>query len=438
MSGCFTSIKVVPQEDEFKSCPLYLYKGQDFLFYILFEKGEINMNFKYAHRMDNLKASEIRELLKLTQHPEVISFAGGLPAAELFPIDEIKEVNRLVLEEDGKNALQYSTTEGYDPLRKWAANRMNTMLGTSFEYENVLITHGSQQALDLSGKVFLDEGDIVLCESPTYLAAISAFKAYSCKFVEVPTDEDGMIVGELEKILKTTERIKLIYVIPDFQNPTGRTWSIDRRKRLSELATKYNIIVIEDNPYGELRYEGDKLPSVKSFDKSGNVLCLGTFSKIFCPGYRIGWIAGEKEIIQKYVLVKQSTDLQCNTMAQRDIAKYLELYDIDKHIAKILKVYKKRRDLAIKTMEVEFPKGVTFTRPHGGLFMWVQLPAEINARDVLGKCLERNVAFVPGGSFFANGGKENNFRINYSNMPEDKIVIGIKCIGQVLKEFINC
>lgn len=395
------------------------------------------MNFKYARRMNNLNASEIRELLKITQHPEIISFAGGLPAPELFPIDEIKEANRLVLEEDGKNALQYTTTEGYDPLRKWAANRMNVMLGTSFDYENVLITHGSQQALDLSGKVFLDEDDIVLCESPTYLAAISAFKAYGCEFIEVPTDKEGMITDELEKILKTTERVKLIYVIPDFQNPTGGTWSIDRRRKLSELATKYNVIVIEDNPYGELRYEGDKLPSVKSFDKSGNVLCLGTFSKIFCPGYRIAWVAGEKSIIQKYVLVKQSADLQCNTVAQRDIAKYLELYDIDKHIAKIVEVYRRRRDLAIKTMEEEFPKGVTFTRPHGGLFMWVQLPENINARDVLEKCLERKVAFVPGGPFFPNGGKENNFRINYSNMQEDKIVEGIKCIAQVLKEFIN-
>lgn len=395
------------------------------------------MNFKYAKRMDNLNASEIREILKVTQRPEVISFAGGLPAPELFPIDEIKEVNRLVLEEDGRNALQYATTEGYDPLRKWAANRMNRMLGTSFEYENIMITHGSQQGLDLSGKVFLDEGDIVLCESPTYLAAISAFKAYGCEFIEVPTDEDGMITSELEKIIKTTEKVKLIYVIPDFQNPTGRTWSIEKRKGLAELAAKYNIIVVEDNPYGELRFEGEQLPSVKSFDKSGNVLCLGTFSKIFCPGYRIAWIAGEKEIIQKYVLLKQSTDLQCNTLAQRDIAKYLELYDIDVHIAKILEVYRRRRDLAIKTMEEEFPKEVTFTRPHGGLFMWVELPKEINARDVLEKCLERNVAFVPGGSFFPNGGKENNFRINYSNMQEDKIVEGLKCIGEVLKEFIN-
>nr|WP_312290206.1 PLP-dependent aminotransferase family protein [Clostridium chromiireducens] len=394
------------------------------------------MNFNYAERMSNLKASEIREILKVTQRPEVISFAGGLPAPELFPIDEIKEVNRIVLEEDGESVLQYTTTEGYNPLREWCADRMNKRLGTNFEYDHILITHGSQQALDLSGKVFLNKGDIVLCESPTYLAAISAFKAYECNFIEVPTDDDGMIISELEDLLKTTENVKMIYVIPEFQNPTGRTWSIARRKAIAELASKYNVIVLEDNPYGELRFEGKTLPSIKSFDNSGHVLCMGTFSKIFCPGYRIGWIAGHKELIQKYILVKQCTDLQCNTIAQRDIAKYLELYDIDKHIEKIREVYRERCDLAFNTMEREFPKEVKFKKPQGGLFMWIELPNKINARDVLEKCLERNVAFVPGGSFFPNGGHENTFRINFSNMPNERIVEGIKCIGEVLKEYI--
>jgi 2-aminoadipate transaminase len=394
------------------------------------------MNFNYAERMSNLKASEIREILKITQNPEIISFAGGLPAPELFPVEEIKEINRIVLEEDGTGALQYATTEGFDPLRKWCANRMNKRLGTNFECDNVLITHGSQQALDLSGKIFLNKGDIVLCESPTYLAAISAFKAYECNFIEVPTDDEGMIINELEELLKTTDKVKLIYVIPEFQNPTGRTWGVERRENLAKIASKYNVIVLEDNPYGELRFEGKTLPSVKSFDKSGHVLCLGTFSKIFCPGYRIGWIAGAKEIIQKYVLVKQCTDLQCNTIAQREISKYLEIYDIDKHIEKIREVYRERRNAAIETMEKEFPKEIKFTRPNGGLFMWIELPEKINARDILEKCIQRNVAFVPGGSFFPNGGNENTFRINFSNMPNDKIIKGIKYIAEVLKEYI--
>ncbi|MBC8532123.1 aminotransferase-like domain-containing protein [Gehongia tenuis] len=395
------------------------------------------MHYSFARRMANLTASEIREILKVTARPEVISFAGGLPAPELFPIEEIKRVNRIVLDEDGKNALQYSTTEGYDPLRDWAAARMNQRLGTELARENILMVHGSQQALDLAGKVFLDEGDVVLCESPTYLAAISAFKAYGANFVEVPTDSMGMRMDALEEILKRTDRVKLIYVIPDFQNPTGRTWSLERRRQLAEITARHEVMVLEDNPYGELRYEGDFLPAVKSFDQAGNVLCMGTFSKIFCPGYRIGWVAGDPAVIGKLVLVKQCTDLQCNTMAQRDIAKYLELYDIDEHIAKIREVYRHRRDLAYRIMMEEFPKSVSFEKPHGGLFMWVVLPEKVNARDVLEKCLQRNVAFVPGGSFFPNGGHENTFRINFSNMPEERIVEGLKLMGQVLREYID-
>lgn len=395
------------------------------------------MDFKYAKRMAHLKASEIREILKITEKPEIISFAGGLPAPELFPIEEIKAVNRIVLEEQGAKALQYATTEGYNPLRDWIANRMNLRFGTKFESDNILITHGSQQALDLSGKVFLDQGDIVLCESPTYLAAISAFRAYGCEFIEVPTDNDGMIPDELERILESTKRVKIIYVIPEFQNPTGRTWSLERRERLVNAAMKHQVMVIEDNPYGELRFESESLPSVKSFDQIGCVVCFGTFSKTFCPGYRIGWVAGDKSVIEKYILVKQGADLQCNTLAQMEIAKYLEMYDIDDHIKKIREVYKKRRDLSHKTMVEEFPEGVTFTNPQGGLFAWVELPANINARDVLRKSLEKNVAFVPGGSFFPNGGNENTFRINFSNMPEDKIVQGLKYLGEVLHQFVK-
>lgn len=394
------------------------------------------MKLRTARRMANIKASEIREILKITERPEVISFAGGLPAPELFPVEEIKEVNRIVLDTDGSKALQYTTTEGFKPLRQWIADRMNTRLGTAFDGDNILITHGSQQALDLSGKVFLDEGDIVFCESPTYLAAISAFKAYGCSFIEIPTDEEGMIISELEKQLAAHPEGKLIYVIPDFQNPTGRTWSLERRRQLAELSAEYGIAVLEDNPYGELRFEGDFLPSVKSFDRTGNILCTGTFSKIFCPGYRIGWIAGDKDVIHQFVLVKQGADLQCNTIAQMELAKFLELYDIDEHIEKIRTVYKKRRDLTVSTMEACFPAGVTFTRPQGGLFAWVVLPDHINARDLLEKCLEQNVAFVPGGSFFPNGGHENTFRVNFSNMPDDRIVEGLTRLGTVLQQFI--
>lgn len=394
------------------------------------------MQLNFAKRMSSIKASEIREILKVTEQEDVISFAGGLPAPELFPVHEINEITQVVLKEAGTKALQYTTTEGYAPLREWIAARMNNRLGTSFDKDHILITHGSQQGLDLSGKVFLDEGDVVLCESPTYLAAISAFKAYGCSFVEIPTDEDGMAMDRLEEVLRTTENIKLIYVIPTFQNPTGKTWSLERRKKLAELSSAYGVAVLEDNPYGELRFEGEDLPSVKSFDKTGNVLCTGSFSKVFCPGFRIGWIAGDKEIIRKYVLVKQGTDLQCNTMAQFTIAEYLKRHDLDKHIGKIVEVYKKRRDAAIRCMERYFPENIKFTRPEGGLFTWVELPEGISARSILDKCLEKKIAFVPGGSFFPNENKENTFRINYSNMPEDKIEKGLRILGEVVTEYI--
>lgn len=395
------------------------------------------MDFKMARRMSNIKASEIREILKITEHPEVISFAGGLPAPELFPVEAIKEVNRLVLDTDGAKALQYTTTEGYRPLREWIADRMNQRLGTSFDCDNILITHGSQQALDLAGKVFLDENDVVFCESPTYLAAISAFKAYGCNFVEIPTDDGGMIISELDKQLKQYPNGKLIYIIPDFQNPTGRTWGRERRKKLASLSARYGIAVLEDNPYGELRFEGEFLPSVKSFDTTGNILCTGTFSKVFCPGYRIGWIAGGKDMIRQFVLVKQGTDLQCNTIAQMEIAKYLELYDIDQHIEKIRAVYRHRRDLLVRIMKEAFPGNITFSVPSGGLFAWVELPAEMDARVYLEKCLKENVAFVPGGSFFPNGGHENTLRINFSNMPDEKITEGIRRMGKILIETLS-
>lgn len=394
------------------------------------------MEYKYAKRMANLKASAIRELLKLTEQPDIISFAGGLPAPELFPIEEIIEASRRVLTEDGRSALQYSTTEGYAPLRAWIAERVNKTRGTAFDEDNILITSGSQQALDLSGKVFLDDGDTVLCESPTYLAAISAFRAYSCCFDEVPTDDDGMLPEALEEILEKNDRVKIIYAIPDFQNPTGRTWSLARRRQVYELAKKHHVVVLEDDPYSELRFEGSRLPSIKSFDTTGCVFYFGTFSKIFCPGYRIGWVAGAHEAIKKYVLVKQGADLQCNTLAQREIMKYLELYDIDRHIELIRTVYKRRRDITVTVMEQEFPGSVHFTRPQGGLFTWVVLPEKCDAEKLLEKSLAHNVAFVPGGSFYPNGGHKNTMRLNFSSMPDDRLEEGLRRLGAVIRDFV--
>lgn len=391
------------------------------------------MSLSYAKRMDNIKASEIRELLKLTQQPNIISFAGGMPAPESFPIEELVKIGRDVLENTGAQALQYGPTEGYQPLREAIAKRM-AKVKVDVKAENILVTSGSQQGLDFAAKIFINPGDIIVCESPTYLGAINAFKAYEPRFIEVSTDKDGMNMEELEEVLKNNDNIKFIYVIPDFQNPSGKTWSVERRIKLVELANKYNVAIIEDNPYGELRFEGEILPSVKHFDTEGRVAFLGTFSKILCPGLRLGWVVADKEFLSKFVLVKQGADLQSSTISQMEVAKFLGLYDIDEHIKKIISIYKARRDVMIKTMEEEFPEGVSFTYPEGGLFTWVILPEYMNARELAIKALEQNVAYVPGGSFFPNGGNENTFRLNYSNMNEEKIIEGIKRLGKVIKD----
>lgn len=387
----------------------------------------------FARRVEQMKASEIREILKVTERPEVISFAGGLPAPELFPVEEMKAVCTAVLSDDGRAALQYSTTEGYQPLREQIAARM-AEAGVVASFTDVLIVSGSQQGLDLTGKVFLDEGDIVICESPTYLAAINAFKTYSPQFAEVAMDEQGMSMSALEETLQRYPQAKLIYTIPDFQNPTGRTMSIDRRKRLVELANQYDVMVMEDNPYGELRFAGERVPPVKAFDTEGRVIYQSTFSKVLTPGIRVGWLCAAPEILQKYVIFKQSTDLHTNTMAQRQVSKFMEMFDLKEHIEKIRKVYKTRRNLMLEAIKSEFPAGVTYTQPDGGLFLWVELPKELNARDLLISCLEKQVAFVPGGAFFPNGGNENTLRLNFSNMSEERIVEGIARIGKLIKE----
>ena len=395
------------------------------------------MAVKYAKRMDLFKKSELGEILKLIEEPDIISFAGGLPASELFPVEEMKKVSVKVLDENGEEALQYSGSQGYLPLRNHIGKRMNEKGKTNVKAEDILVTSGSQQALDFAGNVFLDEGDIVLCESPSYLGALNAFKGYKPRIMEVPTDKEGMITEGLEKILKENDRVKFIYVIPDFQNPTGVTWSLDRRKKFMEVVNKYEIPVIEDNPYGELRYEGEFLPALKSFDTKGLVIYLGTFSKIFCPGYRLGWTCASKDILQKFITCKENSDLQTSTIGQRELSKYIDDYDLDEHVEKIKSTYKKRRDLMLDCMEKEFPEGVSFTHPHGGLFTWVKLPEKLNAQDLMKKCVENKVAYVPGGFFFPEGNKENYFRLNYSSSKEEKIVEGIKRLGDVLKEALN-
>lgn len=396
------------------------------------------MTVKFAKRMDNMQASEIRELLKLTQKPEIISFAGGLPAPELFPVKEIAELAQDILLNNGMKVLQYATTEGHPPLRaKIAAHMQAKKLGLEIGPDDILITTGSQQGLDFTGKIFLNEGDVVLCESPSYLGAINAFNAYSPKFIEVATDEYGMIPESLEQILATEKNVKMLYAIPEFQNPTGITWSLERRQQIVAVCNKYDLPIIEDNPYGDLRYEGERLPSLMSLDQKRQTIFLGTFSKSFCPGLRIGWVAAHGELLQNYIKVKQSADLHTSTLDQCIIDAYMDKYDLEKHIPVICTLYKKRRDIMLQALKEYMPKGVSFTHPEGGLFIWVTMPEGINSRDVLLKCVAKKVAFVPGDAFFPASKKMNCMRLNFSNMPEDRIIEGIKRMAEAISEFVK-
>lgn len=389
---------------------------------------------KYANRMKKLHASEIRELLKVTERPDIISFAGGLPAAELFPIEEMAAVSATVLKEHGEKALQYSTTEGFQPLRKWIAERENQRIKTKLTEENLLITHGSQQALDLVGKLLINKGDVILCESPTYLSALNVFKTFEGQVLEVQTDQDGMIVSDLERLLKETPNVKLLYVIPTFQNPSGKTWSLERKKQILAVANRYDVAIVEDAPYEELRYSGEFTLPMFSFPESKNVIRTGSFSKVLCPGLRLGWIAADVEVIEKLVLIKQSTDLQCNTFTQMQIVQFVQENDIDAHIARLIQAYRSRRDAAISAIKKYFPKNTHYTRPEGGLFIWLELPEPLNTTALLEKSLERNVAFVSGESFYAEHTRYNTMRLNFSCMNEENIEIGFKILGDLVRE----
>lgn len=388
---------------------------------------------KFASRMELLKGSAIRELLALTAKPEIISFAGGMPAPELFPVEQMEKAANAVMEEMGQAAMQYSSTEGYVPLRQQIVDRMAAKNNIHTTVDNILVTSGSQQGLDYSGRVFLDKDDIVLIESPSYLGALNAFKTCEPRFIEVPTDDGGMIMEELEKILEKEDRVKMIYVIPDFQNPSSRTWSLERRQKFMEIINKYEIPVIEDNPYGELRFEGEAQPALKSLDTKGLVVYLGTFSKILAPGYRLGWVCADGEILDKYNFMAQAAALQASTISQMETAKWIEMYDLDSHVAKIVEVYGKRRDLMYNTMKEEFPPEVKFAKPTGGLFLWVELPEYMDAAVLAKEALKENVAYVPGEGFYPDGNTKNTFRMNYSNMPDDKIVEGVKRLAKVIK-----
>jgi len=400
--------------------------------------------YRYAQRTQRMGSSAIRELLKYTEKPDIISFAGGLPAADVFPVEEFAAACERVLREQGAIALQYSTTEGYLPLREMIV-RHSANYGIKITPENVLITSGSQQALDLLGKIFIDPGDRILVESPTYLAAIQAWKTYGAEFITVPMDKDGMNTDYLEEALRAGP--KFIYVLPNFQNPTGVTLSLERRHRLIELADQYGVPIVEDDPYGQLRFEGEHLPSIVVLDSQfrdnstqcyrGNVIYLSTFSKTLAPGIRLGWVVAPPEVIRKLVEAKQGSDLHTATFNQMVAYEVSRGGFLDRHIHLIRKVYGERRDLMLAAMDRFFPPEVDWTHPQGGLFLWGTMPKYIDAGDLLKTCLERKVAFVPGEPFHPDGGGKNTMRINFSNATHDEIQEGISRLGTTIGEKVG-
>jgi 2-aminoadipate transaminase len=385
-----------------------------------------------AKRTEWMQSSIIRELLKFTQQPDVISFAGGLPAPEMFPVRDFREACEWILSHDAQAALQYGTTEGYPPLKDYLVEAMQKY-DLVAERDNVMLTNGSQQALDLIGKVFLDEGDEIITCQPTYLGAIQAWKVYGPSFVTVPLDDDGMNMDELEKTLAVHPNAKFIYVLPNFHNPAGTTLSQERRYRLVDLAARHGAFIIEDDPYGELRFEGEDLISIEALHKE-NTIYLSTFSKTLAPGLRLGWIVAPTQVIAKLIQAKQGADLNTSTLVQ-----YLA-YDIcsrglvKAHVKKIRQVYKERRDVMLQAMEEHFPPGVTWTRPQGGLFLWVRMPEYVDAEKLLKRAVEEKVAFVPGNAFYPNGTDGRCcMRLNFSNAQPEMMREGIGRLGRAIK-----
>ena len=385
-----------------------------------------------------MRASTIREMLKVTLQPDVISFGGGLPAPELFPKDAIAECTREVMDKFGSLALQYSVTDGIPELREWIANRLTDVVGAPFEADNVMVVNGSQQGLDLLGKIFLDPGDHVVLENPSYLGAIQAFDAYQARYLVADTDEDGVIPESLEHVLAhASPPPKFVYLVPNFQNPTGRTLSGDRRERIVRICEHYGVPLVEDDPYGELRFSGERLPSLASFRTSGTVIYSGTGSKIMAPGMRIAWLAThDHDVREKLILAKQGADLQSGTLTQYIFTTYVSRREeFDRHVKTIAHVYGERRTVMHDALREFMPENVTFNNPQGGMFLWAKARG-IDTTDLLKIAAEMKVAFVPGVSFYPHGDVTDGMRLNFSHSPPEKIRSGIERLGRAVRSIL--
>lgn len=387
------------------------------------------IEWRFSERAAQLQSSFIREILKITQRPEVISFAGGLPSPATFPVDEMKAAFDKVLSEQGKVSLQYGPTDGYLPLRQWIADSLSTS-DAQIVPEQILMTSGSQQALDLLGKVLIDEGSKVMVETPSYLGALQAFSVYRPNFVSVKTDDHGLVPSSMNDL---ADGARLLYALPNFQNPTGRSLSIERRQELVETCARLRVPLIEDDPYGALCYKGDQAPKLLNMNPDG-VIHMGSFSKVLTPGIRLGYVVAPQALTRRLELAKQATDLHTAQLTQMVVYEVIKDGFLDRHIPSIRQLYGDQCQAMLKAMDEQFPAEVSWTRPEGGMFIWVTLPQQMDAMKLLDAALLQNVAFVPGAPFYANEVEKNTFRLSFVTVPPERIQAGIAILGKLIKE----
>lgn len=383
-----------------------------------------------------MQASAIREIFKMLDKADIISFAAGIPAPELFPAKEWSEITKEILTNNSKTALVYGVTEGYLPLRNLTKKRMERAGVFNADTDELIITSGAQQAIDLTAKVLLNPGDAVIAENPSFIGSLNSFRSYGAKLYGAKIEDDGINTDDVERLLKEHDNVKFIYTIPTFQNPSGTTMSLEKRKKLLELAEKYDVMILEDNPYGELRFNGKDVATLKSMDKTGRVIYAGTYSKTLAPGIRVGFLCAAKKIVDRVIVVKQVNDVNTTVLSQMMVYEYITRYDFEAHIKKCCEVYKKRCDLMLSKMDEKFPKECKYTRPDGGIFILATMPEGCDTKKMLAEAIENKVAFVPGNTFMHDmDAPSNMFRLNYSVTSEDAIIKGIDLLSEVVKKY---
>lgn len=396
------------------------------------------MDYIFSNKISSLQPSAIREILKATADPSIIPLAAGNPAPDAFPVEEVQAIAQEILKERPIDALQYGVSEGYQPLRDTIMNWMKRHENIGNDYDNIIIVSGATQVMDLVTKVLCNEDDTVICEEPSFIGSLNCFRSYGCNLKGIPVEADGMNVDVLEETLKTTENVKFIYTIPNFQNPSGATMSLEKRKRLYALAKEYGVVILEDNPYGDLRVAGEKLPTIKSMDDEGIVVYAGSFSKILAPGLRVAYCIAHQNLLAKMTVGKQASDVHTPCLNQMIVDEWFKKYDVDAHIAKIQKIYKKKLDLMCDCIDKELGDFVEYVRPEGGLFIWCKLPDDVDMLEFVQKAVEKKVAVVPGNAFLMNDTDKTQYiRLNFSTPSDEGIVNGVKALGEVAKEYIK-